>query len=257
MILYEKYRCWRTDGLKDEDGILIGSDQTQEWLLAWWWENYRRHNYYPVAFVDFGLSEEKKKWCKARGELVSLRVADIFVKEREEIDSHLVASWEDYYGEQFWVSRRAWFKKPLACLQSPFKRTLWVDLDCEIVGSLGPLFETCQHPSGIALAKDQIAPTYNSGVIAFRRNLDLLKEWADQSFQKTDTFRGDQDLLSALILQKKMLINELPPIYNWSVGFGKNKQAVIYHWLGDRAKAFLRQALNLKHANRLFPFDQE
>ncbi len=229
-----------------------------------------------------------------------LPVADIFVKEREEIDSSIAYDWEAYYGEQFWISRRAWFKKPLACLRSPFKRTIWIDLDCEVLGSLRGLFDTCQNPSGIALAKDQIAqsytesdsrigrwqggalnlsqaqpmpkqlnlkgwaiqaglklsgrPTqpepilksravYNSGVIVFQRNLKLIKDWADQSFEKNDAFRGDQDLLSKIIADQNLSLCELPSIYNWNVGFGENSSAIICHWLGDIGKAALQAKL--------------
>jgi hypothetical protein len=221
-------------------GIIVGSDISQEWLLPWWWENYRRHNAHPVAFFDFGLSPSKKQWCQDRGQLIKLPIADIFIKDREEVP--LAEIWESRYGETFWNSRKAWFKKPLACLQSPFQKTIWLDLDCEVLGPLDFLFQACNHPSGLAIAKDQTAPTYNSGVIAFRQHNPIIQKWADQSLQKTDLFRGDQDLLSQIIDRP---ICELPQIYNWNIGYGMNDDAVICHWLGDMAKMALKNQLIL------------
>src|SRR5690606_28348364 len=138
------------------------------------------------------------------GELIPLLVVDDFVAEREEIATELVSDWEKSFSKKFWPSRNAWFKKSLACLQSPFQRTIWCDLDCEIRGSIEPLFAYSEHPSGIALRREDPReslsyPVYNSGVIVFQRNLPLIEEWARQSFEKNHEFCGDQDLLSHLI----------------------------------------------------------
>ena len=226
-------------------GIIVGSDQMQEWLLPWWWENYRKHNRYPVAFFDFGLSEAMRRWCKERGSLLRLAMPDIFIKDRDEVPPSIVSDWESRYGEHFWSARKTWFKKPFTCLSSPFAKTLWLDLDCEVLGPLDFLFQASDHPSGIALAKDQIATTYNSGVIAFQNNAPILREWANQALSKTDAFRGDQDLLSQIIADQKLSIFELPPIYNWNVGYGIKPDAVICHWLGDVAKQALKNQLIL------------
>ncbi|HSX11278.1 MAG TPA: hypothetical protein VLF94_06170 [Chlamydiales bacterium] len=223
------------------EGIIVGSDQSQEWLLPWWWENYQRHNRHPVAFFDFGLSEAGKRWCRERGQWIKL--APLFVKERDEVAPSLAHEWESRYGDQFWNSREAWFKKPHACLCSPFENTVWLDLDCEVLGPLDPLFQACDHPSGIALARDQTLPTYNSGVIAFRSQNAIIGEWARQSLEQNGVFRGDQDLLSHIVAGKA--IGQLLPIYNWNVGYGLNPEAVICHWLGERAKTALRNQLIL------------
>ena len=69
---FYNYSQWRTEGLKEEDGILIGSDEHLEWAIPWWWENYSRFNSFPVAFADFGMSEAMRAWCRERGELIDL-----------------------------------------------------------------------------------------------------------------------------------------------------------------------------------------
>lgn len=228
------------------DGIIVGSNQTQEWLLPWWWENYQRHNQYPVTFFDFGLSSEAKIWCRQKGNLVSLPMSNFFVREKEEVDLVTAQRWEGRYGEQFWASRNCWFKKPFACSLSPYDRTIWLDLDCEIVSSLQNLFSFCEHPSGFAIAKDQIEnSSYNSGVMVFKKNNTLIEQWAHLAWERNGQFRGDQDLLSKIILDARASICELPQIYNWIIGYGLNSQVVIYHWVGEIGKQLLRNQLIL------------
>jgi hypothetical protein len=247
--MFANARKWRKEGLREDRGVVVGSDLTQEWLLPWWWENYRRHNQYPVSFVNFGLSEEKKKWCQERGELIPLYVADIFVQEKEELAPCLIKEWEAGFGNRFWDSRKAWFKKPLACLASPYRQSIWIDLDCEIRGSLEPLFDFAKHPSGLALTEERpdgptpIA-TYNSGVIVFQRGIELIEEWADASFERNGDFRGDQELLSQLIADKGIFIGQLPSEYNWSRYYGDAPEALIYHWHGEFGRSVIRHQMS-------------
>ena len=193
----------------------------------------------------------KKMWCRERGELVPLPFLDFLVKDKEEVSADTAKGWENHYGDNFWQYRKAWFKKPLACLQSPYKKTVWLDLDCEVLGPIEDLFTACEHPSGIAIAKDRIsdaslATIYNSGVISFQRNARLLTEWAEQSLENNGSFRGDQDLLSQIILDRGMPVCELPARYNWNIGYGLNPEAIICHWIGDMGKNALRDQLILK-----------
>lgn len=231
-----------------DEGVIVGSDQSQEWLLPWWWSHYTRHNQHPVAFIDFGMTAKMKQWCQERGDLIRLGLADLFVKEKEEILSSTAENWETKYGEQFWISRGAWFKKPFACMKSPFKRTVWIDLDCEIKGSMTPLFLFSKHSSQIALAKDRAAsslPIYNSGVIAFQKGAPLIEQWALESERQNGDFRTDQDLLSQLIFDQGLKICELPLIYNWNIGYGENPDSVIDHWVGEIGKLALKNQLVL------------
>ena len=239
---------WRSEYLKDEDGIVIGSNQLQEWLLPWWWEHYIRHNRFAVAFVDFGLSDDMKKWCRDRGELIPGPSMVGWVKDREEIDSSLAEKWESNYGDHFWGYRQAWFQKPFACLQSPFRRTIWIDSDCEVRKPLNQLFDACGHPSQVALVRDQYVtstpfPMYNSGVIAFQRGSGLIKEWAEQSLERNDLYRGDQDLLSQIIWEKGIQVHELPSIYNWAIFNDISPDVIICHWLGDLGKMLIHHQI--------------
>lgn len=217
------------------EGIVVGADERQEWLLPWWWDNYRRHNEKPVAFVDFGLSEKMRDWCRKRGALVRLPFIDV----AHEVEPSLANAWEGRFGNSFWASRNCWFKKPHACLASPFQKSVWLDVDCEVRGPLNPLFDR----GDFALAKDQGTTAYNSGVIVFTKNHPLLREWANQSERENRHHRGDQDLLTHIIVQQEFFVEELPPIYNWNVGFGARGDLVVCHWLGELGKEALRHQI--------------
>ncbi len=252
--LYDQYRQWaKSDQLEDE-GVVVASDSTLQWLLPWWWGHYQRFNNYPVTFVDLGMSEEMQLWCKQRGRLIPLRVADIFVAEKSEVDPALCQQWEKLYGARFWLNRNAWFKKPSACLQSPYKKSIWIDLDCEVRGSLTPLFALCEQSPEIVIAKEMDSPLldhvgYNSGVIVFKRGSPLIEEWAALAFDSSDSFPGDQDILSKLIHDKQLVVGQLPLIYNWGRCQGENPEVIIFHWHGLYGKSYIHHQImrsNLK-----------
>ncbi len=241
---------WRTSGLREEDGVLVGADLTQEWLLPWWWGHYRKHNAHPVTFIDFGLSFEKKEWCRQRGELVPLRLLDDFVAQK--VDPLIAHYVKEEFGPHFSECRAVWFKKPLAFLQTPYRRTIWIDLDCEVRGSITPLFAYADQPTGLGMIKDRCHtlidydyPIYNSGVVPYRRTLTLIVEWAQHCIERNHHFRGDQEVLSHMIAEKEISISEIPLIYNWSRVLPNPEQALIVHWHGVYGKHVIRTQINV------------
>jgi hypothetical protein len=234
--LFAEYRKWSACALQEE-GIVVAADAQQEWLLPWWWEKYSRLHTHPVAFVDFGLSKPVKKWCEERGMRIALPVPDIFVASREEMDPDLVAHMEKEVGKKFWPCRDAWFKKPLACLLTPFKKSIWIDLDCEIRGSLQPLFELKECSLGLVKYRhtEMPYPVYNSGLIVFEQGIPVFEKWADLAIEQNHLFRGDEEILSYL-LHTAGGVFELPAIYNWSRCFEENAEAIVMHWHGANGK---------------------
>jgi hypothetical protein len=229
-----------------EKGVIVGADITQEWLLPWWWGHYSAFHTYPTAFVDFGMSAEMKSWCAERGTLISLRIADVFIADRHEMDPSLVQQMEEACGKTFWLYRSAWFKKPLACLQSPFHRSLWIDLDCEVRGPIDALFDLCTEH--LAMAVDLSSPSfYNSGVIAFKRGLPVIETWGTDALKRNHLFRGDQDLLNAIICEQKIEVVEIPAIYNWSRCCTPNPEARIVHWHGPQGKSAISHQIMKMH----------
>jgi hypothetical protein len=183
-------------------GILVGCDQHQEWMLQWWWTHYSRHNCYPVAFVDFGMSAEAKKWCQSKGHYIALDAPKNFVFPKSLISQDLIEQWEKVYGRELWQGREKWFYKPFSLEQTPFDETIWVDLDCEITGPLAPLFQKIHVHSKMALSALEVnrsteEEVYNSGVIAYHRSSPLLAIIGQIfPFAITTVFLGDQDVLT-------------------------------------------------------------
>lgn len=241
--LYETYSKWSLHEPVAENGFVVAADLTQEWLLPWWWSNYTKYNNLPVAFVDLGLSKEMKEWCKKRGHYIPLPIPNIFVAEKDSCSSEHIKNWEELYGSHFWESRNAWFKKPLACLQTPYKTSVWMDLDCEVRGSLTSIFSLSIPSSGIMLAQEYPSvedwDNINSGVILFKKGNPTIEEWAKESLESNHTYKGDQDILHALILKKQIPLGDLPLIYNWSRFSEVNPEALVVHWHGTHGKSFI------------------
>lgn len=237
------------------NGILVGCDEAQEWLLPWWWKNYSSFNQFPVSFVDLGLSEEGRKWCEDRGELLYCH-AEKRPASKEEINPKVASRWEEIYGEDLWKSRQSWFQKPLCMLQSPYERTIWLDLDCEVLGSLHDLFSYCECKAGLGMAQEPhssqlqemakglLLPNevlFNSGVIVFSKGSSLVKKWANEAQKKSAEFWGDGHLLSRLIHIEKYDIQVLPDVYNWRMSQGIHLSASIVHWVGSWGKEYIKK----------------
>ncbi len=230
-------------------GIIVGCDKNQEWLLPWWWEHYSACNTYPVIFIDFGMSEKGRAWCMSKGETHFLEAFDPSLFTTDHIPLKTKKEWEMLYGEKFWLARTSWFKKPFALLQSPFQRSLWLDLDCQVKGSLEPLFNTLVLGADIALAKgrqyaflEQGELFYNTGVIAFKQNAPILQSWVKNTLQENAKFPSDEAILSHLIHREKPPFIAFPQHYNWHITDGTNPDAIITHFCGAPGKvAILKQ----------------
>ncbi len=234
----------------DSEGIIVASDLTQEWLLPWWWDNYSPFNNYPVMFVDLGMSSEMQQWCKERGVYVQLQVPGLFVAEKKEVSPVTVSSWEGKYGNKFWGSRQAWFRKPLACLQSPYKNSLWIDLDCEVKGPLKNAFDFCSHPSGLSVVRERLKTeevSFNSGVIAFQKGARIIRDWALKSLTDHLNYPGDQDILVAIIKNQNIQVGDLPEIFNSSRFNEPNAKDVIIHWHGPNGKSVISHQIMKKN----------
>jgi hypothetical protein len=235
-----------------ERGLLLAVDEAQEWLLPWWWSNYSRYNDFPVAIVDLGMSASARAWCAAHGTVLDFAFPKNFVAPREKIEKSLEELWSAHLEPEMWQSRGAWFKKPFSMLQSAFEVTLWLDLDCEILGPLRPLFDLFPKDQEIAIAREPILrqghPTalfqetiYNSGVILFRRGAALIQKWAEKSAEENHCFWGDQQVLSRIIFEQNFSVFEIPDRYNFQLHSGIPINVTIIHWIGAWGKEFIRK----------------
>jgi len=236
-------------------GVLCGAERSQEWLLPWWWSRYKEHNAYPVTFCDFGMTDKMRAWCKERGTLIQVELDPHLIASRSAISDVLVKRWEKIYGQGVWHARHTWFKKPFALLQSPYEQGIWIDSDCEILAPIEPLFAQFDPAAQLALVREydtdhlpRLHPDirYNSGVVAFQRGAPILELWAKEATLQNHLFWGDDPLLSHLICQYQLMVQELPDIYNWRIGCGLNINAAIVHWAGTGGKAYIRKYGGLK-----------
>ncbi len=244
-----------------KDGILVGASFNQEWLLPWWWMNYRLHNDYPVTFINFGdMSEEALRWCQRRGKVITLDPADDFISRKKDVRPEDALLWESIHPD-VWKVRLAWFKKPAAMLQTPYERTVWMDLDCQVRGSIEKLFATCENPAGLSVAPEpdwqqeknlkrgMILPgetVYNSGVHVFGKDSPVMHAWAKDAKTKNHLYFGDQNLLIRIIFTLKLAFVPLSPLCNWTVDNGINPNALILHWSG-RFKKILFDEVKFLH----------
>ncbi len=217
------------------EGILVACDQNQEWLLPWWWDHYSKHNSYPVAFADFGMSETALAWCRERGQTIELPTHDDPLRPLSSENKEL---WGTLFGEGIWSFREPWIKKPLAFLHTPFPLSCWIDLDCEVRGNLAPLFSLGMETE-IAIARDIAEDrswnlpeetAYNSGVVVFHQNSKIIRHWAEMAANRNHQFLGDQEVLSRVIYLHQPSLVELPQIYNWHKLHGANPEALILHY---------------------------
>lgn len=244
-------------------GILTGCDAEQEWLLAWWWESLRKHNNYSVCFIDFGMSEAGRKWCKARGEVLP-SAHSIQLASEEQIEPLRKEQWLERYGGAVWRRRAVWFKKPLALLDSPFELSLWLDLDCEVKGGVDLIFTYLWLGAALVLRPEhEIVQqlhrelgwlrageiNYNSGVLGFRRDAPILQSWVDEARNHSDLFPSDQQALSSAIWKTKCPVFHLSSAFNWNPQEGPSREAVIVHHSGGVSKNRLRDRLISQHLN--------
>jgi hypothetical protein len=208
--------------------FMVGSDSTTEWMLPWFFENYKKYNDIHLTVVDFGMSDDMLYWIEKNiGSIGDMRV--------------------DTNGQP------KWFLKPLAMLNTPFKQTCWLDLDIEIIGNISEIFNYIV-PSKLTMAMDRPwskkfnTTMYNSGVVAFEGKPEILKKWWERIQQKPS--RGDQETLHNMLdpLSQLMYINELPHKYNVLRldHLNKNipKDILMNHWTGQKGKDHIRSLMN-------------
>ncbi len=249
-----------------EKGVLVGADCHQEWLLPWWWERYSElKNAFPVAFIDFGMTDSAKQWCAARGEIIPFSF-DFSLTIPEEVYLNALQNWEKLRNSSLW--KKAYgpslatmnpygFKKLQACLFSPYQNSVWLDLDCEILRPIDYLFSQCSAHAEISLCRDfkmehlREGKFYNTGVIAFRHGSHIMQKWAEISTRRCGCFWREDLILSTFSKKCNFSINELPSIYNWHIYLGLNMNAVIYHWSGEWGKAYIKNYGGIKTVSNL------
>lgn len=213
------------------EGILTGCDQSHEWMLKMWWYYYSKTNTYPVTFVNFGMSKSAELWCEKRGTVLTPKAPKNLIAQKKDIPSRRWKKWEKTYTDIIWTKRPIWFLKPHAVYQSPFKKSIWLDLDTFVIKPLTPLMEASDE-TGIAMCHCYDQFNFNTGVISYQTSLPLIKQWADTTHTLNHQFIGDQETMNYLIQTQKIPVKIMPSIFNQRFQYGISKETFIIHFTG-------------------------
>lgn len=242
---FEKLIQWGKNSDHSE-GVIVGCDWKFQTMIPWWWNHYQKRNNHPVAFIDLGFSDTMRRFCHTKGQVVSLWIPKYLFKNRYPIPRSIKKEIKQNEIRQLLLQRTTYFHKPFAMLQSPFQKTIWIDIDCQVNGSIAPLFDLVdqdialtpmspykhQHPTQTKdLSENRVL--YNSGVVGYQKGSSLIKQWAASSVCRTQWYYGDQDILNDLINEQHAKVTPLPNRYNWIVKeWGLNPKAKIIHYAG-------------------------
>jgi len=203
-------------------GILIGSDSNQEWLLPWCVGHIRRTGCeMPIAFADFGMTPIAKTWCLTQGTTFRVGIPR---------------------------DARAWCAKPLAIRMSPFRRTLWMDADCQSLTNPEAILQAADGVT-FALTLDPCSRTckWATGVVVAEENDRTLYAWSMESI--TGKHRGDQEALQAILDRVERNITHLDSRFQRVRLEGDAQPGdVLYHWTGRVGKDAIRQMINTETA---------
>jgi hypothetical protein len=215
-----------------ENAFITGCDDKTEWQLPWFIDNYIKYNNTPLVVADFGMSEEMSNM----------------------IGSHPFVHCVMKLNKE--SSLKGWFYKPIAMLNIPAKRGVWIDTDCEVLGRLENIFKLIE-PNKLLMATDRPwlkrrnEIWHNSGVIGWQGKPEILYKW-NQAIQENPQV-GDQEVLHSLLnpITKMTYIAELPNIYNWlrlqvehDGEDSPNKK--IMHWTGEKGNDRIRGKMKVK-----------
>lgn len=227
------------------DGVIVATDEKQEWMLKWWWNHYSKQNSYPVTFFDLGMSKSAHNWCASKGNVLSFSFPEGWIKPKEDISEKHRLEWEKKYPGDLWEGRTEWFAKPFILLKSPYKRTIWMDLDCEVRRPINKLFDFANKGERFSILKFKIddLEVYNTGVIVTHHGSTIPQKWAKNTQENNQNHFGDETVLMEMLEKEKIEITPHPLIYNWPTILPQDKDTVIRHHAGGYGKSRILRSL--------------
>ena len=207
------------------EAFLTGCDKNHEWFLEWFIGNYKKHNKTPLIFANFGVTESALQYIRK-----NVHAVMDMTKSPE----------------------KGWFKKPLSMLSCPAKKTVWIDMDCEIKDNIDNIFSLLE-PKKLNMVEDKPWTKrrnevwHNSGIVGFIDKPVILTQWAQQVKAKPEV--GDQEVLHSMLnpITKIGAVNDLPNEYNVMRIQTENDdyrgKIKVMHWTGRKGKEKIRSML--------------
>ena len=217
-------------------------------MIPWWFYSIRRFSSLPLHIIDIDLPDQRRDWCDKYGIGRTLFSLNKSPPQKQQIDETLGNLWESTYLGNVWQNREVWFAKPEALQKTPFKKTLFLDLDCEVKGPIDSLLELsssfaiCKNPDFVqeeALLNQAIKPgesIYNSGVILYEKGHDLIDKWAKISYETANQHMGDEDTLSLILNSTSTSFSLIPESFNCRPTSPNVEKAHIVHHVGIEGK---------------------
>lgn len=209
-----------------DEAFLTGCNQSHEWMLPWFIKNYKAHCKKPLVFADFGLSE------------LGLKIVHENVHAVMDLTK---------------VEEKGWFKKPLSMYKCPSKKTVWLDMDCEVKDNIDDIFNLLE-PNKLAMVEDKPWSKrrghtwHNTGVVGYIDKPIILRQWVSATKSNKDQI-GDQEVLDKILspITKISLVKDLPNEYNvmrlQTELDGYKGKIKIMHWTGQKGKEKIRSML--------------
>ena len=155
-------------------------------MLPWWWNNYCKHNTKPVTFILLEPIPEVIELAQTLGN----------VKVMNRITERI----------------NGWFRKPFALVRSPYKKTLYIELDIEVRGCIDTMFpqdgriylkEDYNSPKCWLPKEIKDIPQMNAGLIGYNYGEKLIEDWCHGIVASEERYRGDQEYLNMAIYYSK------------------------------------------------------
>ena len=213
------------DSIKRKPGrcFLTGSDDRLEDLLPWWYENLRRHHPdEPIVFADFGMSTTMLDWCGERGEVLNIGRHPVY----------------------------AWHNKPKAIWMCPYETRCWLDVDCEVLATIGEVFDYAKQ--GLAVTEDWVRGEnwehahgqmpVATGVVAVSGECKIVMQWAEIS--TSAKHRGDQESLNGILAGDRNRVCLMPREFQSLRLDSFDQDGRLIHWTGFEGKKRIRDRIS-------------
>jgi len=212
------------------NGFVTAADKNQEFMLDWFWANFIKFHdpeKTPMLFIDLGLSKERRVWCEERGVV------------------H-----QNVYETQ--LSKAHW--KPICLTASPWAKSIWIDLDCEILGNIESYFNYIDNNVVVTLdpynpwAVKFKNPPIAAGLIGYQHASSIISEWAQTLISRPAEYRDDQFCLNELYTKRQQDFYIAPSRFQRLrlEEEGIRDDALIIHWTGSEGKQIIKSKLNIE-----------
>jgi predicted O-methyltransferase YrrM len=242
--------CRWTGQPTHDRGVVVGVIPEQAWMLGWWLANFRKHNPdLPVAFADFGLGDADAQWCAAHGLHFKVQTPE---------------------------SVKAWFRKPFAILQAPFREILWLDLDCEVRGPVAKFLDYTSDNHLVVAGRNVLAQNYDTaqmhgwwlmlpkadadasnamvactGIVGTAHGHPAIAEWALNCVAPTEfAYKGDHEILAVVLHRRNIRRHQVTGEEFTLARFPVTQTPIIMHHAGVPAKRRLMEVVDAERQGR-------